>query len=199
MNLGIRWDLQRGNREKWGRIAWFDPDVASPIAQAAGLPNLRGALRWVNGDNGRNQQDTPLTDFAPRIGLAYRITEKFVRAQRLWPVLCSAKYSRQRPRSDHRIPRYADGDQPRQQHHAAQSALESVPARRAAAAERPRSGREHRRGDSSAVLRKQIRLHAALELCLAVGGAGQRRHAGDVLGKQGNKPPRSHSEYQSTA
>ena len=78
VNLGIRWDLQRGNREKWGRIAWFDPDVASPIAQAAGLPNLRGALRWVNEENGRNQQDTPLTDFAPRIGLAYRITEKFV-------------------------------------------------------------------------------------------------------------------------
>ena len=78
LNLGIRWDFQRGNREKWGRIAWFDPDVASPVAQAAGLPNLRGALGWVNGDNGRNQQETPLTDFAPRIGLAYRITDKVV-------------------------------------------------------------------------------------------------------------------------
>jgi hypothetical protein len=78
VNLGVRWDLQRGDREKWGRIAWFDPDVASPIAQAAGLPNLRGALRWVGGENGSNQQDTPLTDFAPRIGLAYRITDKIV-------------------------------------------------------------------------------------------------------------------------
>ena len=78
LNLGIRWDLQRGNREKWGRIAWFDPSVASPVAQAAGLPNLRGALAWVNEENGRNQQDTPLTDFAPRIGLAYRITDKVV-------------------------------------------------------------------------------------------------------------------------
>ncbi|HYZ83024.1 MAG TPA: carboxypeptidase regulatory-like domain-containing protein [Bryobacteraceae bacterium] len=78
LNLGIRWDLQQGNREKWGRIAWFDPDAPSPIAQAAGLPNLRGAVRWVNGDNGRNQQDTPLTDFAPRIGLAYKITDKLV-------------------------------------------------------------------------------------------------------------------------
>ncbi len=78
LNLGIRWDLQRGNREKWGRIAWFDPTVPSPIAQAAGLPNLKGALRWVNGENGSNQQDTPLGDFAPRIGLAYRITDKIV-------------------------------------------------------------------------------------------------------------------------
>ena len=78
LNLGIRWDLQRGDREKWGRIAWFDPSAASPIAQAAGLPNLKGALSWVNGDNGRNQQETPLTDFAPRVGLAYRITDKLV-------------------------------------------------------------------------------------------------------------------------
>jgi hypothetical protein len=78
LNLGIRWDLQRGNREKWGRIAWFDPNVPSPIAQSAGLPNLKGALRWVNGENGSNQQETPLTDFAPRIGLAYRITDKVV-------------------------------------------------------------------------------------------------------------------------
>jgi outer membrane receptor protein involved in Fe transport len=78
LNLGVRWDLQRGDREKWGRIAWFDPDAPSPIAQAAGLPNLRGALQWVNGDNGRNQQETPLTDFAPRIGLAYKLTDKVV-------------------------------------------------------------------------------------------------------------------------
>ena len=41
LNLGMRWDLQRGDREKWGRIAWFDPTAASPIAQAAGLPNLK--------------------------------------------------------------------------------------------------------------------------------------------------------------
>jgi hypothetical protein len=78
LNLGIRWDLQRGNREKWGRIAWFDPNAPSPIAQAAGLPNLRGALSWVNGENGSNQQETPLTDFAPRIGLAYKIRERIV-------------------------------------------------------------------------------------------------------------------------
>jgi hypothetical protein len=78
LNLGIRWDLQRGDREKWGRIAWFDHEAASPIAQAAGMPNLRGALRWVNGENGRNQQDTPMKDFAPRIGLAYRITNTVV-------------------------------------------------------------------------------------------------------------------------
>jgi hypothetical protein len=78
LNLGLRWDLQRGSREKWGRIAAFDPSAPSPIARAANLPNLRGALRWVNADNGRNQQDTPLTDFAPRIGLAYRITDKVV-------------------------------------------------------------------------------------------------------------------------
>ena len=78
LNLGVRWDIQRGDREKWGRIAWFDPSAPSPIAQAAGLPSLKGALRWVGGDNGSNQQETPMTDFAPRVGLAYKFTERFV-------------------------------------------------------------------------------------------------------------------------
>lgn len=78
VNLGVRWDIQRGDREKWGRIAWFDPNAQSPIAQAAGLPNLKGALRWVNGDNGRNQQETPKTDIAPRIGIAYKFTDRVV-------------------------------------------------------------------------------------------------------------------------
>jgi hypothetical protein len=72
LNLGLRWDIQQGNRERWGRIASFDPDAVSPIAQRAGLPNLRGALRWV-GANGTsaNQQETPSTDIAPRFGFAY--------------------------------------------------------------------------------------------------------------------------------
>lgn len=71
VNVGIRWDLQQGDREKWGRIAWFDPSVASPIAQAVGMPTLMGAVRWVGGDNPLNQQETPKTDFAPRFGFAY--------------------------------------------------------------------------------------------------------------------------------
>ena len=74
----MRWDMQRGDREKYGRIAWFDPECSQPDRPGAGLPNLKGALRWVGGDNGRNQQETPMTDFAPRVGLAYQVHERVV-------------------------------------------------------------------------------------------------------------------------
>ena len=71
LNLGLRWDLSaRRSRE-------VQPDrlLRSVCAQSArapgpGLPNLTGALRWVGGDNGRNQQETPWHDFGPRVGFA---------------------------------------------------------------------------------------------------------------------------------
>src|SRR5205085_489970 len=74
LNIGLRWDLNGPQYEKWGRQnAWFDPNAASPIAgqvaanvaklQAAGaipadltaqyaaLSNLKGGLQFagVNG------------------------------------------------------------------------------------------------------------------------------------------------------
>ena len=73
VNLGIRWDVGTGNSEKYGRIAYFDPTGASPLAGPAGLPNLKGLLRWVGGDGPANTQSTPLGSFAPRLGLAYKI------------------------------------------------------------------------------------------------------------------------------
>ena len=152
LNLGIRWDLQRGDREKWGRIAWFDPDCRQP--DRTGRRPAESSRRSAMGE--RRQRPEPAGDAADRfrsaVGLGVSHHRQDRRPQRLWSVLCSSEYPGQRSRRDHSVPRHADGDQPRQQHHSAEPPVESVPARRAAAAERSRSGREHRRADSGAVL-----------------------------------------------
>ena len=78
LNLGLRYDLMTGNREKYNRIAYFDPTAASPLAGPAGLPNLKGELAWVGQGNSVDQQATDPSNFGPRLGFAYRITNKFV-------------------------------------------------------------------------------------------------------------------------
>jgi hypothetical protein len=102
LNLGVRWDLNGPQFEKWGRQnAWFDPTVASPIAsqvaanvaklQAAGsipadlaaqyanLANLKGGITFA-GANGIGHSPYPFQkgNFEPRFGWAYQISEKMV-------------------------------------------------------------------------------------------------------------------------
>src|SRR3989442_15001115 len=78
LNLGLRWDLSVGDREKYNRIAYFDPNAANPLGPKAGLPNLSGLLRWIGGENGRNQQATQWHDFGPRFGFAFKVTKSSV-------------------------------------------------------------------------------------------------------------------------
>ena len=69
-------EVQRPATERFNRLSYFDPEVASPIAAAAGLP-LKGGVRFVSpSDRGIWDQDS--RDFAPRIGLAYKLTDKLV-------------------------------------------------------------------------------------------------------------------------
>ena len=58
----------------------FSPNAASPIAQAAGIPNLVGRLGLVkSADNpDRTAQAAHFRLFAPRLGLAYRLNNKTV-------------------------------------------------------------------------------------------------------------------------
>jgi len=102
LNLGLRWDLNGPQYEKWGRQnAWFDPTVASPIAgdvaanvaklQAAGsipsdltaqyaaLSQLKGGITFA-GVNGKGHSPYPFQkgNFEPRFGWAYQIGEKLV-------------------------------------------------------------------------------------------------------------------------
>ena len=74
LNLGLRYDVGVGDREKYNRLAWFDPNAASPIAAAAGLPALKGTLDWVGQTNDINQQATDHGNLGPRFGFAYKAT-----------------------------------------------------------------------------------------------------------------------------
>lgn len=78
INLGLRWDVGIGNREKYNRLAWFDPTASSPLAGPAGLPNLTGLLRWVGKENDSDQQKTQWKNFGPRVGFAYSPTSRMV-------------------------------------------------------------------------------------------------------------------------
>ena len=78
LNMGLRYDINVGNREKYGRIAYFDPTAPHPLATRAGLPNLAGLLRWIGEENEANQQSSPRTNFAPRFGFAYKLSQSSV-------------------------------------------------------------------------------------------------------------------------
>ena len=78
LNLGLRLDIAQGSGEKYNRLAYFDPIAPNPLASKSGLPNLKGLLRWVGGENSTYQQQTTPSDFAPRFGFAYKLTNRSV-------------------------------------------------------------------------------------------------------------------------
>ena len=78
LNLGVRWDVGMGNREKYNRLAYFDPTAPNPLGPAAGLPNLTGVLQWVGEGNPVDTQETQWTNFQPRFGFAFKVTNNSV-------------------------------------------------------------------------------------------------------------------------
>lgn len=78
LNLGMRWDVNIGDREKYNRLAWFDPDAPSPLGPSIGNPNLKGQVVWTGYGNDRNQQKTFWWNFNPRFGFAHQITSNLV-------------------------------------------------------------------------------------------------------------------------
>ncbi|MBM3729142.1 MAG: hypothetical protein FJW40_27425, partial [Acidobacteria bacterium] len=77
LNLGLRYDLEGGKRDRFNQLTWFDYDAVSPIAQAARLPNLRGGVRF-QGVDGASHYPTDRNNFGPRFGLAYSLNNKTV-------------------------------------------------------------------------------------------------------------------------
>lgn len=79
LNLGLRYEMETARNERYNRLSWFDPNVASPIAQQVGIPGLRGGLEFAGvGGNPRRQKDTNWKNFGPRFGFAYRFAPKMV-------------------------------------------------------------------------------------------------------------------------
>jgi hypothetical protein len=86
-NIGVRYDLQGNWSERFNRIVDWEPNMASPLAGQTNPTNgltipsaLKGGFALVNtpARPGRTEQQMPLNEWNPRIGFAYRLTEKTI-------------------------------------------------------------------------------------------------------------------------
>jgi len=77
LNLGLRWDLQFPMVSAGNNMNWFDPDARSPIADRVPSLPLKGAVIFAS-DSKRNTWQRNNRDFAPRIGLAYKLDDRTV-------------------------------------------------------------------------------------------------------------------------
>lgn len=76
VTAGIRHEIQGARTERYNRLNYFATKAASPLAAATGL-NLTGGLVF-DGSDKRGLWDTDYLNFAPRISVAYKITDKLV-------------------------------------------------------------------------------------------------------------------------
>lgn len=91
LNLGLRWEADMPNTERFDRLTNFDPSATFPAGslqvafpEATGLGarslGLHGVVMPVGrgGVSNRENFDRDLNNFGPRIGLAFRLGEKMV-------------------------------------------------------------------------------------------------------------------------
>lgn len=78
VNLGVRYENQRPATERFNRLEYFNTTVTNPISTQIGFP-VRGGFEYA-GINGNTRYAWPPNnlDFAPRAGIAFKITDKLV-------------------------------------------------------------------------------------------------------------------------
>jgi hypothetical protein len=76
LNVGLRYEIQMPRTERYDRFNYFDFNATNPLSQQTGL-NLKGGLAYDSSKQ-RGLWDTDSKNFAPRIGIAYKITDKLV-------------------------------------------------------------------------------------------------------------------------
>jgi hypothetical protein len=79
LNLGVRWEYPGSFYERNDYATVMLPTQANPLAQTVGLP-LKGNIALVNSKDYSDRHIHPAkwTLFGPRVGLAYRMTDKTV-------------------------------------------------------------------------------------------------------------------------
>ena len=78
VSAGLRYENQRPATERHNRLAYFDTKAVNPISGAFGSP-LHGAFEYVaTGGRSRSAWEPDNLNFAPRLGLAYQITDRLV-------------------------------------------------------------------------------------------------------------------------
>ncbi len=72
LNMGLRWDQSGPLTEKYGRWANFNPDIVNTKY------GLKGALEFLESPSDSFEGNKDWKAFAPRIGIAYQLTDKLV-------------------------------------------------------------------------------------------------------------------------
>ncbi|MBI4876561.1 MAG: TonB-dependent receptor, partial [Acidobacteria bacterium] len=76
LNPGVRYEIQKPATERYDRYSNFFYDVVNPLGAKVGM-NLRGGLVFLDKNN-RYSWNPNYRDFAPRLGLSYKLAEKLV-------------------------------------------------------------------------------------------------------------------------
>src|SRR5947209_2114073 len=76
ITAGLRYENQRPATERYNRLTYFDSTVVNPISSALPFP-VHGAFEYANKNN-RSAWGPDNLNFAPRLGIAYRVTDKLV-------------------------------------------------------------------------------------------------------------------------
>ena len=75
VNLGLRYDLEWPQTERYNHMSWFDRNAPSPIAAQVPSLNLKGAVTFAENAGVRNWWNVDSNNIAPRFGLAYQIAD----------------------------------------------------------------------------------------------------------------------------
>ncbi|MBI1791544.1 MAG: carboxypeptidase regulatory-like domain-containing protein [Acidobacteria bacterium] len=76
LNYGLRYEVQKARTERFDRFNYFDHNASNPFGQKVGLP-LKGGLVFVTPQD-RGLWATDNIDLSPRLGIAYKLTDKLV-------------------------------------------------------------------------------------------------------------------------
>ena len=78
VNVGVRYENQRPATERYNRIEYFNTNLVNPISSQLGF-NVLGGFEYA-GVNGNDRYAWPANnhDFAPRAGIAFKITDRLV-------------------------------------------------------------------------------------------------------------------------
>ncbi|PYV85860.1 MAG: hypothetical protein DMG93_00085 [Acidobacteria bacterium] len=76
VTAGLRYENQRPATERYNRLTYFDENAVNPISSALGS-TVHGAFEYANKNN-RYAWGPDNLNFAPRLGIAYKVTDKLV-------------------------------------------------------------------------------------------------------------------------
>ncbi len=82
VNMGLRWETDRALTEKWDRASWYNTGIPLPL-EVPGFGTFFGGIEFAGrhnqfGNSERGIVDLPYMNFSPRLGFAYKLSDRIV-------------------------------------------------------------------------------------------------------------------------